>query len=265
MDSYRRTNRSLWDAWADINARSAFYDVQGFKGGASSLKPIELAELGDVAGKHLLHLQCHFGLDTLSWARRGARVTGVDFSQRAVSKARELASELDIPARFLCCDVLELERALEDRFDVVFASYGVLCWIPDVARWARVAAHFLRPGGTFYMVEFHPLIDALDDDGRTFRYGYFERDEPERFEESGNYADPAADFRHPSYQWSHGLGEVVTALLDAGLAIERLHEFPYSSYRCPPFTEEVGPDRHRIPGVPDAPLMFSVRARKASP
>lgn len=152
MDSRTKTNRGLWDGWAALHARSAFYDVAGFRDGKSSLKATELAEVGNVDGKRLLHLQCHLGLDTLSWARLGADVTGVDFSERAIAEARALAADCDLPARFVCQDVLELD--LGERFDLVFASYGVLCWIRDRRRWARVAARHLAPGGSLYLIEF---------------------------------------------------------------------------------------------------------------
>ncbi|HEV2762527.1 MAG TPA: class I SAM-dependent methyltransferase, partial [Pyrinomonadaceae bacterium] len=229
-EDYFKANRTLWDASTAIHERSAFYDVPGFKAGKSSLKPVELEEVGDVRGKSLLHLQCHFGLDTLSWARLGARVTGVDFSPEAVRLARSLAAELNLEARFVLSNVYDLPAALGEQFDVVFTSYGVLCWLPDLARWAQTVAHFLKPGGTFYAVEFHPVALTLDDEGRPFKYPYFHSPEPLNFEGAGDYADRAADFPHASYEWFHPLGDIVTSLINAGLRIEFLHEFPFSSY-----------------------------------
>lgn len=261
VGSYTETNRSLWDGWTGIHAEAAFYDVEGFKRGASSLKSVELEEVGAVEGRTLLHLQCHFGLDTLSWARRGATVTGVDFSERAIALARDLSHQLDIPARFVCSDVLELD--LGERFDVVFTSYGAICWLGDLARWARAIADHLAPGGAFHMVEFHPLATALDDDGRTLRFPYARSGDPDRHEERGSYAEPDAPFSHASYQWYHGIGDVVSALLAAGLRIEQLREHPFSSYGCFPFLERVGPDRWEIRDGPrDVPLMFSLQARR---
>ncbi len=260
-----RANRRLWDAWTGINARSDFYDLESFRAGATSLKPIELEELGDVRGKSLLHLQCHFGLDTLSWARRGARVTGVDFSREAIALARSLAEELELPARFVCSDVYDLPRALEGRFDVVFTSYGVLEWLRDLAAWGRIVASYLRPGGTFYMVEFHPVALTADDDGRLFHHPYFPSVEPIRTVESGSYADPDAEHTGVSYAWNHSLGEIVTALARAGLTVEHLHELPYSPYDCFAFTAEAEPGKAVIPGLEGkAPLVFSIKAGKVS-
>lgn len=249
----------MWDGWATLHARSAFYDLPGFRAGRSSLKPTERAELGPVAGKRLLHLQCHLGLDTLSWARLGAEVTGVDFSERALAEARALATACALPARFVREDVLELD--LGERFDVVFASYGVLCWIRDRRRWAQVAARHLAPGGVFYLIEFHPLLASCDDDGALLRHPYFAEDEPLCLRQRGSYGAPDADFEHESYQWPFSIGEVVTALAEAGLRIEFVHEFPFSSHGCQPFLEERAPDRWVMRGaaVP-VPLMFSVRA-----
>lgn len=259
---YTETNRALWNAWARINADSTFYDLDSFRAGQSSLKPVEREELGDVAGKSLLHLQCHFGLDTLSWAREGASVTGIDFSDEAIRLARGLAAEMSLPARFHATDLYEAPRVLGDEtFDIVFTSYGVLCWLPDLERWAALIVRYLKPGGTFYMVEFHPFTDMLDDDGTGFIRSYFPDPLPERGEVQGSYADPEADFTHVSYEWTHPIGEVVTALVEAGLQIEFLHEFPYSMYDCFPFLEEHAPGRYGLRGQPNTiPLMYSIRA-----
>lgn len=258
MDSRTKTNRGLWDGWAALHAGSAFYDVAGFKGGRSSLKPVERAELGDVSGKRLLHLQCHLGLDTLSWARLGADATGVDFSGRAIEFARGLAQECDLPARFVCQDVLDLD--LGEQFDIVFASYGVLCWIRDKRRWAEVVVRHLAPGGTFYLIEFHPVVSSFDDDGTPLRYPYF-GGEPIPFPQKGSYGAPDADFEHDSFEWPHSIGDIVTPLAEAGLHIEFLHEFPYSAYGCFPFLEQEAEDRWRVRGAKVAvPLMFSVKA-----
>ncbi len=264
-NDYVGANRELWDAWTDINARSDFYDLEAFRAGTSSLKAIELEELGDVRGKTLLHLQCHFGLDTLSWARQGARVTGVDFSRASVELARSLSTELELPARFVCSDVYDLPNRLEGEFDLVFTSYGVLDWLQDLSAWGQIVASFLRPGGTFYIVEFHPLALTLGDDSSVFQHSYFPSPEPIRTVESGSYADPEADLTHVSYAWSHSLGEIVTALANAGLRIEHLHEFPYSPHDCFDFTVETEPGRAVIPEFEGkAPLLFSIKATRTT-
>jgi 2-polyprenyl-3-methyl-5-hydroxy-6-metoxy-1,4-benzoquinol methylase len=166
VNEYIKYNENLWNHWTDLHAKSEWYDLEGFKAGRLSLGDIEREVLGDVAGKSLLHLQCHFGLDTLSWARLGARVTGVDFSEKAISLARALGSELEIPATFVRSNIYDLPDNLSGQFDIVFTSYGVLWWLPDIKEWAKVVAHFLRPGGTFLLVEFHPLASVFDPEHR---------------------------------------------------------------------------------------------------
>lgn len=263
MKDYTETNRDLWNGWTKIHAKSKFYDLDGFRSGKTSLKPTELEELGDVSGKSLLHLQCHFGLDTLSWARRGARVTGVDFSEEAISFARSLSKELDIEAEFICSDIYDLPEVLDRQFDIVFTSYGVLCWLSDLRTWATIIKRYLRPGGTFYIVTFHPYVAVLDDSGEHIENSYFYSTEPMKYECQGSYAgsyeDP--DFTHTAYEWVHGLGDIVTALISAGLKLEFLHEFPFSIQRFQPFFEEIAPGRYALKDRPNTiPLMFSIRA-----
>lgn len=268
-------NRALWDRWTEVHQRSDFYRVEAFRDGECSLGPVERREIGgEIAGRSLLHLQCHFGLDTLSWARRGARVTGVDLSPRAIATARSLATEIDgqIPPeagtpRFVACDLYDLERHVDGRFDVVYTSYGVIDWLPDLRPWGRLIAESLRSGGLFYIVEFHPLLHVLADDGERIAYPYRGGEAPVETFEEGSYADPEAAVGMPSHTWLHGLSDVVTALIDAGLTIETLHEHDESPFDCFPFTEEVEPGRATLRAVdgaqaPALPLLFSLRARK---
>ncbi len=268
MDEYLETNRRHWDEVVPIHVASEMYDVAAFKAGKSKLKP-EREELGDVRGKTLLHLQCHFGLDTLSWAREGAIVTGADFSAPALAAARALATELGIEARFVLSDLYSLPERLDGQFDIVFTSYGVLCWLPDVPRWARVAAHFVKPGGTFYIAEFHPIAgifdDAPDGDDLRVRYPYFPTDEPLRFDDLGTYTDRSAEIKNSTtYEWPHPTSEVLTALIDAGLRIEFFHEFPFSTYQFLPFTEIVADGSVRLTKHDGClPLLYSIKATKA--
>lgn len=266
MNEYLENNRSLWNGWTRLHKPSRFYDVDSFKAGTSSLKPLELEEVGDVEGKSLLHLQCHFGMDTLSWARRGALVTGADFSDEAITFARSLASELNLPAEFVRSNIYDLPAALDagaGRFDIVYTSYGVLSWLPELDPWGKVVAHFLKPGGFFYIAEYHPFVFMLGEDNRTFEYPYFHTPEPIKLLSTGSYAAPeATDFSHTEYNWSHSLADVVNALLRAGLRLEFLHEFPYW-HNNPYAAEHLDQGKTRVSGWPvEIPHMFSLRARR---
>jgi SAM-dependent methyltransferase len=262
VDPRHQANRANWNDRVPIHVASRFYDVAGFRAGRQSLHSIELEEVGDVQGRSLLHLQCHFGLDTLSWARLGAKVTGVDFSQPAIAAATELAADLKLPAAFVCGDVQALD--LGRQFDIVFASHGVLWWLSDLRAWAQAIARHLQPRGFFYLVEEHPVANTfIADDGATElrpdpRYRYFDR-QAIRGEEDGTYADRQARLSHRvNYGWMHALGEAVEVLIGAGLRIDFLHEFPVGVWKRFPFMVQAG-RWWRIPGDP-IPLTFSLRA-----
>ena len=251
----------------NIHFGSAFYDVEGFKKGKCTLLDVEVEEVGDVAGKSLLHLQCHFGQDTLCWSRLGAEVTGVDYSEKAIAQANLLAKELGISATFICSDVYELDSHLDGKFDVIFTSAGVISWLPDLRGWAETILSFLKPRGVFYIREFHPAAYMFDDSEESripaVRYPYFKLDEPMRFKNDGSYADPDADVIRTTYEWSHGIGEIVNALIDAGFKMDFLHELNYSSYKSHPFLIQGQDGMWRYPGLAGGlPLMFSIRAIK---
>lgn len=271
MDDPLRSNRKLWDAWTKINVASAFYDVASFRDGD---RPVRLAdyereEVGSVEGKTLLHLQCHFGLDTLSWARLGAIVTGIDFSEEAIAAARGLAGELGIPATFVRSDLYRLPEVLHEQFDVVYTSSGALGWLPDIAAWGRVAAHFVRPGGFLYVTEIHPVAQVFENEGvepgeLRLAYPYWSHAEPLRFEVKGSYADrEAATEGLVEYGWDHSLGEIVTSLADAGLRLEFLHEFDFVRWPVDFLVESEG-GRWRLPegSKGSLPLFFSLKATK---
>lgn len=263
---YFDANRSGWNLRTDVHRESAFYDVESWKRGRESLTPIELAEMGDVSGKELLHLQCHFGQDTLSWARRGARVTGVDLSDRSIACARSLADETGLDASFVCSNVFDLESALPrpGAFDIVFTSYGVLGWLPTLEPWARVVEHFLKPGGFFYIAEFHPVVWMLDDDMNAISYAYHNVGVIET-KQRGTYANREAPIEFVEYGWNHGLGEVVSSLTRVGLHVDFLNEYPYSPF--PNFPNSVrGEDgNYRIRGKEGLlPMVYSLRATKKS-
>ena len=267
-DQYTEANRRYWDGLVPIHFDSEFYNVAGFKAGKSTLKNVELQELGDVSRRSLLHLMCHFGLDALSWARKGATVTGVDFSGRAIDSARALASECGIDAAFIESDVYDLPGRLDGQFDIVFTSYGVLFWLPDAARWAQIVAPFLRPGGVFFMVEFHPLSGIFEQDDGTVDLvvsrPYFTPDEPLRIEDDGPYADREAKLEHRvTYSCPHSLGEVVTALVDAGLRIDFLHEFPFTVEKFFPSCAAQPDGTFRLAKHDGSvPLLYSIKATK---
>ena len=264
-------NQRLWDAWTAVHAEGEFYDVAGFRKGGIRVRPYEIEALGDVTGKALLHLQCHFGLDTLSWARLGARVTGVDFSSASIRLARELAADIGFPeARFIESNVYQLPVRLGDEFDIVYTSRGVLGWLPDIRGWARVVARFVKPGGRFYMSEAHPVIQVFEDEGvkpgeLRLQYPYWEHGDPLVFDVHGSYADPSADLgaEHKEHGWDHGLGEIVTALIDAGLRIDRLEEQAFLEWAVDFLEHDEATDRWVLPKGPgELPLMFSILASK---
>lgn len=262
-------NLARWEEQVDIHIGSSFYRLKEFLGGESSLDPTVLAELGDVRGKRLLHLQCHFGLDTLSLAREGADVTGLDFSPKAIDAAEKLAGDARLDARFICARVDEAREKAGTGYDIVFASWGVLIWLPDLRIWAKNIAGCLAPGGMFYLAEGHPILWALDDEGETveenFRIvrSYF-LDGPQQWENAHDYADPSVTLTHfKSSEWQHTLGEVVTVLADAGLRIEFLHEHDRLVWPAVPGMRRVDKHYFMAPeGAPRLPLSYSVRARK---
>ena len=259
-------NRRHWDEVTKMHARSKFYDLDSFKKGRSSLLPVELSELGDVNEKRLLHLQCHFGMDTLSWARMGAEVTGVDFSAESIKMAKALGKDLNLPSRFIESNIYDLGDVLDEKFDIVFTSYGVLVWLPDLMGWAKIISEHLEHGGTFYIVEGHPLADCLDDKERGHlqigsRYFWHE---PQRFDEPGTYADPSSALvNSEKVEWQHTLDEIINSLLQVGLRLEYVHEFPFSFFERHPDMErcEDGLWRFRTKEW-SFPMTFSIKARK---
>lgn len=273
LDDFLRANLASWDEAVGLHVGSELYDVEGFKAGRSSLHGIELDELGPLVreGTRLLHLQCHFGLDTLSWARAGAVVTGVDFSGAGIAQARALAEELGLSPRatFVHSDIEHLPGALDGTFDVVFVSWGALIWLGDLERWAQVASHFLAPGGTFYIAEFHPYAFLLADDAGPgdlrIGYPYFQYGEPQRFDEPGDYAAPSAQQEHTvTFEWNHGFAEIIDPLLRNGLELRFLHEFPFTIPGLTfPFLEQDADGLLRVKGRhDDFPLSFSLMMTK---
>ncbi len=231
---YLKTNQALWDAKTPVHLKSEMYDMEAFLAGKNTLDKIELEGVGDVKGKSILHLQCHFGQDSLSWQRLGAQVTGVDFSGKAIEKAQEINKELELSAEFVQSDIYALPENLKGKFDIVFTSYGTITWLPDLDKWAKVIRHFLKPGGFFYIAEFHPSWYAFDFDTKLPAYNYFNSGEPYIETEEGTYADNNAQINKKEYFWTHSLAETSMALLNAGLVLEEFKEFDYSPWNCFP-------------------------------
>ncbi len=264
MDEALKSNQQLWNAWTDLHEDSSMYDVAGFKAGKCRLGSVEIEELGDVTGKSLLHLMCHFGMDTMSWARRGAAVTGADFSDKAIALAKSLAAELDIPAEFICSNVYDLPEKLTGQFDIVYTSRGIMAWLPDLVKWAEVIAHFLAPGGTFYIREFHPFADIFADaDTPQIFYPYFHTAEPFREEVTGSYAAAEPGVTRIAHEWTHSMGDIINSLISAGLRIEYLHEFADCMYEHRSFLTKHDDGMWRYDAAPNSiPLMFSLKATK---
>ncbi len=259
---YFEKNRLSWNNRVEAHLKSDFYDLEGFLDGKSSLKSIELGLLGDVSGKKVLHLQCHFGQDSISLARMGAQVTGVDLSDASIEAAKALAAAAGQEVRFICCDVYTLPTYLEEDFDIVFTSYGVIGWLPDLGRWASVISHFLRPGGIFVFAEFHPVVWMFDDDFREVGYNYFNSGAIIE-SEVGTYADRDAPIAQEYVCWNHGMGEVINSLLQHNLMIKDLVEYDYSPYNCFRHTVEFEPGKFRISHLGDRiPMVFSLLAQK---
>ena len=232
-DNYFRVNRANWDERVPAHVASPGYQVQTFIDDPAHISGVvrfDLPLLGDIHGLRGVHLQCHIGTDTVSLGRLGARMTGLDFSAPAISAARELAAATGAAATFVQAEVYDAVDVLPAAaFDLVYTGIGALCWLPDIRRWASVVGALLRPGGRLFIREGHPMLWAIDDERDdqllVVRYPYFETAEPVTFSGGGTYVETDAVFEQTvSHSWNHGLGEIITALLDAGLAITGLTE-----------------------------------------
>lgn len=263
-ETYLEINKECWNKKTDVHLNSSFYDVEGFVKGKSSLNEIELNLLGDIKGKSILHLQCHFGQDTLSLARMGATVTGVDFSDKAITAARSLAERIGVEAHFIESDIYSLADHLDEKFDLVFTSYGTIGWLPDIDRWAKVVSSFLKPGGQFVFADFHPVVWMFDYEFKEIAYSYFNR-EAIIEEVSGSYTDRSAPITTRSVSWNHDLSEVLTSLLSEGLILDQFLEFDYSPYNCFHDMEEFETGKYRIKGLKNRiPMVYALAMSKPS-
>ncbi|MHA2238152.1 MAG: class I SAM-dependent methyltransferase [Candidatus Hodarchaeales archaeon] len=269
MKKFIDANKKRWDELAEAHYKGKGYNVKEFIKGGISISDIELHEVGDVKGKRLLHLQCHFGKDTLSWARLGATVTGVDFSGRAIELAQQLSNETDLKATFIQSEISKLEQStlVPASFDIVFTSHGAIYWLPDLQKWAELIYRYLKPGGFFYIADSHPTGNMFDDEHESdlvIRYPYFHSEKPLDLDVEGSYAEVNVEIKNKKeYGWVHNMGYIINSLIKAGLQIEFLHEYPFVSWQMFPFlVEKEGNWWHLPEKYEKIPLTFTLKAIK---
>lgn len=259
---YFAANKALWNEKTKHHTGSEFYNMEGFLKGATSLKEPELELLGDVSGKSIIHLQCHFGQDSLSLARMGARVTGTDISDAAIDYGKQINKQLGLDATFVCADTYSVPDVIDEQYDIVFASYGVIGWLPDMQRFAQVVSKLLKPGGRFIFVEFHPVVWMYDYQFKEIAFSYFNR-EPIIEQLEGTYAEKEADIKMKEVGWNHPLSDVIQSLINAGLQLETLKEYDWAAYDCFNNTTEIAPGKWQINGKEDKmPMMYALVASK---
>ena len=264
MNRYEEANKISWNERLKDHLRF-FYRLNEFKKGRSNLDKIQLKELGDVKSKSLLHLQCNVGIDTLSWMRKGAVVTGVDFSDKSIEYACRLVDKLNIKARFICCNIYDLRKHLDEKFDIIYTSQGVLCWLKDLIEWAKLISYYLKVGGIFYIMEEHPIIRTFDDtleDRIEIGYHYFHKKKPTNWnEETQDNSNISLKSRNDSYEWQWSLSDIIDSLINAGLKIEFLHEFDKVFYKALPQMRQDKDGWWYLPGYKKKiPLMFTLKA-----
>jgi SAM-dependent methyltransferase len=259
---FLESNRDSWNKRTPVHIESQFYSQEDWLKGKNSLNSIELELLGDLKGKSVLHLQCHFGQDSISMARMGAEVVGVDLSPVAVAKATEFSSELKADATFICANVLQFNHPENRQFDLVFASYGTIVWLPDLSQWAEVIYKHLKPGGRFVFAEFHPLTYALSPNFAEWKYTYFNVG-PAIEKELGTYADPSAPIESTTYTWNHSMSEILNSLIKVGFRIQLLNEYDYSPYNCFEDLKEEEPGKWRNKNLGSKlPMVFALDCEK---
>ena len=268
-EEYFKANQKMWDEFAKENfqVENEFYSVKAFLEGKTSLRQFELKEVGNVKGKTLLHLQCHFGLDTLSWAREGAIVTGIDFSGEAIRLAKILADKADLSGNFIQTNLYDLPKVLSEKFDIVYTSIGVLCWLNDLKKWAEIIAYFLNSGGFFYIADGHPVKNMFDHENQKelqLKFDYFHKSEPMEFTAEGSYASSDSHMKpHKEYEWKHSISDILNSLIQAGLKIEFFNEYPFTPMGMVSFSEKDSNGYYRLTNQKaEIPLMFTLKALK---
>ena len=265
-DKFFETNKAHWNERVSIHKTTDLYALEDFKKGKNKLHPLEISELGDIKGKSILHLQCHFGMDTLSLEMLGAKVTGVDFSEEAIKAAMELRDELGMNADFILSDVYSLPEILNKKFDIVYTSYGVLLWLPDLDKWAGVVKNFMKDDGFFYIAEVHPTSMLFDysnnENDLKVLYPYFSQSAPLLFNEPGTYADKTVETKNNiTYEWVHSLSDIFMSIINAGLKIEFFHEHHFTVWQQFSWMKKGEDGLFRMPN--EIPLIFSLKAVNA--
>lgn len=261
--NYLEINKKLWDDKTEFHFKSEFYNVDAFLKGKCSLNSPELHLLGDIKHQKILHLQCHFGMDTISLSRLGGDVTGVDLSITSIKKAKELSKILGTDTKFVNSDVYSLADKMDEKFDVVFTSYGTVGWLPDTIKWAQTIHHFLKPNGKFVIVDFHPVVWMFSDDFKKIEYKYSDS-KPIVEEYEGTYTDRNANIKCKSVTWNHGMAKIMGSLIECGLEIKDFQEYYYSPYNCFQNTIEIAPGKYQIKGMEDKiPMLYSILAKKS--
>ncbi len=262
IEEFININKKAWDQMVEVHFQSSFYDNESFLKGRSSLNSIELDLLGSVKGKSILHLQCHFGQDSISLSKLGAKVTAIDFSELAIEKANQLKHLTNSDTTFICCNLYDLPNYLDQKFDIVFTSYGTIAWLDDLHKWSSIIHSFLKPKGEFIFAEFHPVLWMFDDKFEKIQYSYY-KSSPIHESVSGSYANPDADILNETITWNHSLAEIFSSLLLQNLQIISFNEFDYSPYNCFENTIEVNPNQFRIKHLAEKiPMIFSLKAVK---
>lgn len=259
------SNRKAWDIKTPIHVESDFYDLKTFEQTGSSLYSIEKNELTDVSNKKILHLQCHFGLDTLSLAKLGAECVGVDFSEISINKAKELGEKFSSNTTFINANVYDIESYLSyNYFDIIYCSYGAITWLPDLREWARILSSFLKPNGIFYIVDFHPLLIALNYlDNSEIQLSYYNNEKPIEKVRKGTYTNTNANIEVTEYTWNHSISEIVNSLIQNHFEIEYLNEFDFVPFNCFSNLIKNNDGNWQVKNHKGLyPLCFSIKARR---
>lgn len=265
QNKFEDANQRMWDELAPVHYRS--YGLDRLRKGQTLIDDIQITEMGDVKGKSLLHLQCHIGSDTLSWALHGAEVTGIDFSEQSIKFAKRLSEELQLEAEFIHSNIYDIEKHLNRQFDIVYTSQGVLCWLKDIKEWARLIVKYLKPGGLFYIMESHPIRNIFLDTKTgplEIAYSYFHSDKAiEWNDDKPDYSDSTFVYRKPSYEWAWTLSDIINSLISAGLTIELLNEYDKAFDKNFPDMVKESDGWWYYPAYRGKlPLIFTLKARK---